>query len=439
MTGELKAGVAEVNITPPIGVSLCGFGNRKGPAETVYDDLFARALVLDDDQTRLAMVTSDLIAFAPDLVTRIRDLVESATGIPGGCLLLNGSHSHSGPTVMSFRSMGQRDGAYEDVLCRQVAGAVRMAADRLETVSLRAGRAPVRIAHNRRARRNGRMTIGHNPQGPEAPWVDVLRIDRRSGSTLGLLYTTAAHPVNLRGLAFSAEFPGYAAGFIRRELDGGLPMFAQGCCGDINCTPMDGTLHTTIQQGELLGAAAVAAARRAEPLRSNRLGVARQVIHLPTRIPSVDEAERALKEQKTRVSQAEKDPEASDYLIRQYRGQIAWAEDYLVAAQNRQPRPEAFEIQAMRIGEAALVAYPGEMFVDYQLEMDRVSPFKKTITLGYSNGCIGYVPTAEAFSEGGYEVDHAFRYYGTLMITSACERMIKSATLEMLHGLNRNE
>ena len=163
------------------------------------------------------------------------------------------------------------------------------------------------------------------------------------------------------------------------------------------------------------------------------------MIHLPTRIPSVDEAERALKEQKTRVSQAEKDPEASDYLIRQYRGQIAWAEDYLVAAQNRQPRPEAFEIQAMRIGEAALVAYPGEMFVDYQLEMDRVSPFKKTITLGYSNGCIGYVPTAEAFSEGGYEVDHAFRYYGTLMITSACERMIKSATLEMLHGLNRNE
>ncbi len=438
MTGELKAGVAEVNITPPIGVSLCGFGNRAGPAETVYDDLFVRALVLDDGRTRLAIVTSDLISFAPDLVTRIRDLVESAAGIPGGCLLLNGSHSHSGPTVMSFRSMGRRDQAYEDVLCRQVAGAVRMAVDRLDAVSIHGGRAPVRIAHNRRARRDGHMTIGHNPQGPEAPWVDVLRIDNRAGSALGLLYTTAAHPVNLRGLAFSAEFPGYAARFIRRELDGGLPMFAQGCCGDINCTPMDGTLRTTMQQGELLGAAAVAAARRAEPLSSNRLGSERQVIHLPTRIPSVDEAQRALNEQKDRVRHAENDSEASDYLTLQYRGQIAWAKDYLAAAQNRQPRPEAFEIQVLRIGETAVVAYPGEMFVDYQLEMDRSSPFEKTITLGFSNGCIGYVPTAVAFPEGGYEVDHAFRYYGTLMITSACERMIKSATLELLDRLKRN-
>ena len=173
-------------------------------------------------------------------------------------------------------------------------------------------------------------------------------------------------------------------------------------------------------------------------MRSNRLEAASQVIHLPTRIPSEDEAERALEEQKARVRQAEQDPDATDYLIRQYRGQVQWAEDYLHAARNRRPRPEAFEIQAMRIGEAALVAYPGEMFVDYQLEMDRASPFEKTFTLAYSNGCIGYVPTAGAFPEGGYEVDHAFRYYGTLMITSACERLIKSATLELLDVLKRN-
>lgn len=433
--GELKAGVAEVNITPPIGISLCGFGNRKGPAETVEDDLFARALVFDDGRTRLAIVTSDLISFAPDLVHRIRGLVERATDVPGDGLLLNGSHSHSGPTVMSFRSMGSRDVAYEDLLCRQVAGAVRMAVDRLVPVSLRVGRAPVRIAQNRRARRNGRMTIGRNPDGAEAPWVDVLRVDDRSGYTIGLLYMTAAHPVNLRGLAFSAEFPGYAARTIRRELDGALPMFAQGCCGDINCTPMDGALRTTIRQGELLGGAAVNAARHAEPLQSNGLGVARQVIFLPTRIPSVDEAERALEDQKARVKEAEQDPEATDYLICQYRGQIRWAEDYLRTARNRRPRPEAFEIQAMRIGDAALVAYPGEMFVDYQLELDQASPFRKTFALAYSNGCIGYVPTAKAFPEGGYEVDHAFRYYGTLMITPACERMIKSATLELLDGL----
>ena len=83
----------------------------------------------------------------------------------------------------------------------------------------------------------------------------------------------------------------------------------------------------------------------------------------------------------------------------------------------------------------ALVAYPGEMFVDYQLTLDRESPFSKTLTLAYSNGCIGYVPTAAAYEIGGYEVTMAYRYYGTLMITSACEELIKQATLEMLSHL----
>ncbi len=85
MADELKAGVAEVNVTPPIGMSLCGFGNRAGPAETVYDDLFARALVLDDGRTRLAIVTSDLISFAPDLVQRIRILVGRGARVPRFC------------------------------------------------------------------------------------------------------------------------------------------------------------------------------------------------------------------------------------------------------------------------------------------------------------------------------------------------------------------
>ncbi|MDA0747511.1 MAG: hypothetical protein O2954_13405 [bacterium] len=433
---ELQAGVAEVNITPPIGISICGFGARKGPAKDVFDDLFARALVLVDGSTRLAIVTSDVISFAPDLVERIRNLVTDGTGIPGTHLLLNGSHSHSGPTVHSFRSMGERDPAYEDVLCRQVAGVVKMAADRLEVARLATGRAPVKIAHNRRQARAGKIVFGHNPEGPEAPWVDVLRIDRTDGSVMGLFYATAAHPVNLGGLAFSAEFPGYAAQFLALNLGGAMPMFAQACCGDINCTPMDNTLDTSRRLGELLGSAALTAAFHAEPMDDTRLGAACRTIELPLLIPEVGEAKEAVAEQKARVEKAEQSSDSTPYLLRQYRGQVAWAEDYLKAAQEGGEKTEAFEIQVMRIGGVALVAYPGEMFVDYQLTMDRESPFAKTFTLGYSNGCIGYVPTADAYPVGGYEVDVAFHYYGTLMITSDCERLVKETTLEMLTEAN---
>ena len=83
----LRAGVAEVNITPPVGITLCGFSARKGPSASVHDDLYARALVLDDGRTRLGVVTADVISFAPDLVDRIRTLVaeqERAHGVPPG-------------------------------------------------------------------------------------------------------------------------------------------------------------------------------------------------------------------------------------------------------------------------------------------------------------------------------------------------------------------
>ena len=87
----------------------------------------------------------------------------------------------------------------------------------------------------------------------------------------------------------------------------------------------------------------------------------------------------------------------------------------------------------MRIGNLALVSYPGEMFVDYQLSMEDASPCDKTIALAYTNGCIGYVPTADAYPVGGYEVDQAFKYYGTLMIGPACEDIIKTTTIDMLN------
>ena len=431
--GGLQAGVAEVNITPPIGISLCGFGHRKGVAETVYDDLFARALVLSRGDVRLAIVTADVISFAPDLVARIRSLVASATGIPAGNVLLNGSHSHSGPTVMSFRSMGERDSAYEDVLCRKVAGAVRMADNDRQDVALSAGRAPVRIAHNRRQVREGRMVLGHNPEGLEAPWVDVLRIDGADGSLLGLLYSTAAHPVNLRHLAFSAEFPGYAGRVIALNLQGAAPMFAQACCGDINCAPMTNDLDTTVRLGETLGAAALSAAWQAQEQEDTALACEVRTIGLPQIIPHVDEAQAALQTQEENVEKFRNDPEATPYLVRQVEGQVGWAEDYLAAARKATPAEQPFEIQVMRIGEAAVVAYPGEMFVDYQLSMDRDSPFDRTFTLGYSNGCIGYVPTSDEYPKGGYEVNTAFHYYGTLMIGPESEDMIKSTTLELLN------
>ncbi len=430
-----KAGVAEVNITPPVGISLCGFAGRKGPSESIHDDLYARALVLDSDGTRLVIVTADVISFSPDLVKRIREDLSEC--VPATHLLLNGSHSHSGPTVMAFRSMGDRDDSYEDVLCRKIAGAVKMAVDSLMDVHLFEGRAPVRIGYNRREKREGRIILGHHPEGPEAPWVDVLRLDRSDGTTIGLVYATAAHPVNLHGLSVSAEFPGYAARFISRNLDGAIPIFAQACCGDINCEPMDGTHDCSLHIGTLLGNAALHAAMQASPVEETGLDSICETIQLPLSVPDLETAQSALEHELDQLSTARKNGIDSPYTLRhRYEDQVGWARAHLdEARKGEQGQSVDFEIQVMRIGSMAVIAFPGEMFVNYQLTMEERSPFDKTVTLGYSNGCIGYVPTADAYQEGGYEIERAFRYYGTLMIGPECETMIKHQTLSMLEEL----
>ena len=133
----------------------------------------------------------------------------------------------------------------------------------------RRGRAPVRIGHNRREMRAGRIVLGHHPKGPEAPWVDVLRVDAADGTPLAVVFATAAHPVNLNALSISAEFPGYAAQFVRDNL--AMPLFLQGCCGDINCSPKDGTFEGSALLGTRLGAATLTAALHAERLESDVL------------------------------------------------------------------------------------------------------------------------------------------------------------------------
>jgi hypothetical protein len=188
--------------------------------------------------------------------------------------------------------------------------------------------------------------------------------------------------------------------------------------------------------GALLGAAALTAAIQAQPVSDGVLQVLCRTVDLPQMVPTVADAEKAVTTAQAEWEQARHDTKITPfYFAQRYDGLLGWAKDYLIAAQKGGHPVQPFEIQVFCIGNVAFVAYPGEMFVDYQLSLDQQSPFARTFALGYSNGCIGYVPTASAYSEGGYEVDQAFKYYGTLMITSDCERLIKTATNDMLQTL----
>ncbi|MBI3947227.1 MAG: neutral/alkaline non-lysosomal ceramidase N-terminal domain-containing protein [Armatimonadetes bacterium] len=436
------AGVSEVVITPPVGMELTGFGDRSSGATGIHDDLYARALVLEAGGRRAAVVTTDLLGLDAPLVQQIRALVAEQCGIPPERLLLNASHTHSGPGTIPLRGLGMADPAYLDVLVRHIAGAARIATDRLAPATLRFGTAPVQVGMNRRQKRpDGRMVIGANPDGPTDPTVYVLRVESDACEPVALLFSYAAHPLALGGdnLLLTADYPGEAVSVLREIASrrGGAPiaLFAQGCCGNINSYPR-GTFEDARRLGTLLGAAAAIAAESAEPVEGGLIRSAQETLLLPflppPPEPEVDALLGSARGQLARMAAAKAPPSAR----RMQQALVDWASDTLRAI--REPdrfRHQPFEIQALLLGDVAFVALPGEVFIEYALNIRARSPFARTVALGYTNGCTGYVPTAAAYPDGGYEVAHAYRYYGTLMIAPESERLILDAVQRLLQGL----
>jgi len=233
---QLNAGVAVVNITPPVGVDMTGFG-RSSPAVGIHDELYARALVLSNEDTTLALITSDLLALDFDIIQRLREQIQEQWQIPPEQVMINSSHTHSGPATITT-PLGKLEPNYIEVLIKKMVGAVQMAYQKQEPAHMDWGRQQVQVGINRREKRDdGKMVLGVNPEGPVADYVDVLRVgSAASGQPMGILFSHAAHPVAVGGLQFSADYPGYAVRVIE-QIEPGIAMFAQGCCGNINAYP----------------------------------------------------------------------------------------------------------------------------------------------------------------------------------------------------------
>jgi hypothetical protein len=116
----LTAGHAAVIITPPVGTMMEGYSANTEGSRGVHDDLHARAIVIDDGSTAVALVSCDLIGVDRHLVAQARERAHETTGIPPEHILIAGTHTHQGPA--GLRSRG--DEALMDVTARLVAGAI---------------------------------------------------------------------------------------------------------------------------------------------------------------------------------------------------------------------------------------------------------------------------------------------------------------------------
>jgi hypothetical protein len=434
----LKAGFAERDITPEIGMERPG-GYGKSFHQKLHDACKVRAAVFDDGQDQVAIVSVDALLVRRPLVLAARQRIAKQTSIQADAVLIHATHSHSsGPTGMIYP--GEYDHASEEIqelaydkssnanpgyvkhVENQIVDAVAEAFENRSQSSVNFGSGHEdKVAFNRRFLMKNGLTQTHprpgNPTivraaGPTDPEVGVIGVWDANDELTGCIVNFSCHA--------TASPPGISANyiyFVEQVIRGTFGedcvlVFLAGASGDVtqveNVTPYQsrGAAESSRFVGGCVGAEAVKVLLREPRGEKIDVGFTSKRLEIPRRPPSPKRVEkcRALVDQ---------DPATV--------GRTVWtfAKEVLLLDAKIDVSPVAdAEVQAIKLGPAILLTDPAEFFVELGLEIKEESAFPLTFPVSLANGCVGYVPTKEAFgpSGGGYET--RLTSYSNLEITA---------------------
>ena len=432
VAGELRVGAAVTVITPPPGTPLAGYYGMRASAG-VLDDIFAKALVFEQDGARAAIVICDLISLPRQTVESARALIEKQTGIAD--VLLAATHTHTAPVLARESSMDELVGGtmelsrnYTAQLPALIAEAVAKAHAQIATARAFAAKGRVEnLAFNRRFWMDD-GTVAWNPgkknlhivapAGPHDPEVGVLYFADPAEQGIACFVNYAMHPDTTGGLKISADYQGVVARRIGEMKSPAMTtLVANGTCGNLNHVNVwwpgpQTSPGEAVRLGNILAGAVSETWPRLAEVQAGSLRVRRETVKLA--LPAITEADRAAARETARHA---KDAKFMDQV------QTFKVLDVL----DREGRPWAVEVQVIALGEdVAFVSLPGEIFVELGLAIKAASPFKHTQIIELANGSIGYIPNRSAYPEGNYEVVSARCAAGSgEQLVEAAVRMLK--------------
>ncbi|MCS7024515.1 MAG: neutral/alkaline non-lysosomal ceramidase N-terminal domain-containing protein [Bryobacteraceae bacterium] len=408
LQAELHAAAAKVDITPTSPQWLMGYAARRSTG--VHDRIFHRVVLLDDGKTQLYLVSSDLCLFSPSVYDELAAELEAKFRIPRLQFWWTVTHTHSAPEVgppgiydvlLKGRSDHAWDQEYFSMVKSSLLAVIGEVRNKRTPARISVGAGFSRANINRRARDlDGTVRLGLNPDGPADRQIGVIRIERPDGSLIALVANYAVHATALGGrfLEVSGDVPGTVAAHVESVL--GAPMlFVNGAAGDL--APIY-TVQNDVDSARLsefrvlLGERILQASRSLPPGQDSLLWLGETWIETP------------------RKAGLSWPPELSRY-----------------SSETPGPSPRVrIPVRFLRIQDAVIWAAPLELFCEIAMRVRQESRFRFTFFFGYTNGWLGYLPTAEAFREGGYEPR-------TAVVTERAERDLIEGVLAYLDGMGR--
>lgn len=398
-----KAGVARVLITPGQAMWMGGYGSRKHPSEGTLVDLWAKALFLEDAGGKQAvLITSDILGFPKNMSDRIRERLKAKYGLSKAQVILNSSHTHSGPVLrnslynfypldsLQLAKIEQYSFRLEDQIVKLVGDAMKAKAP----VQLFAQNGVTRFQVNRRNNTEAKLLLQTELKGPNDYAVPVIKVANAAGDLIAVVFGYACHNTVLDIYQWSGDWAGFAQIEVEKAHPGVTALFMEGAGADQNPLPRR-TIPLAQQYGRELAVAVERVLNENMRKLPAGLSTAYSEIELPFASPPTIE-------ELTKIS---KEPSGS---------QKNWATNLLAKVANNKSLLKSYPYypcQVWKLGDQPIMVLGGELVIEYAIELKKI--FGPDIfVLGYSNDLMSYIPSATIIKEGGYEGESSQRGYG---------------------------
>jgi neutral ceramidase len=396
----MKAGFAQIDITPDRPVWMVGYGSRDHQSEGVYQELRAGAIALSHKDGAALLLTADVIGYSLAYSAATKALIAEATGLLPDQIILTATHTHCAPFFYEWGMLGEVETEWAAEFQARLIEVSLKAMKDLAPAQIQFTRGSSTFGVNRRTPDGkGGILFKANPDGPMDRDLDTLWFTDSKGDIRGTFTVYGCHST-CRGLyLLGGDYPGFLCRAMTKRTDAPA-FFAMGCAGNIRPDFMgeNGFRTAEIEEiaevGERMADEVLESLQERQMIGVKTVDVATAFHELPyTKLPS----KRALK----KVSEGE------DELKK------IWA-DYFLHRLKSGPLPKSCpqEIQILSLNEGfRLIFMGGEILTEIGLHLKEAFVQGTTVTVGYSNGLIAYVPGSETYDLGGYEVEGSYPYF----------------------------